>query len=122
MCANRNFIYSIVTFISKGIANCVKHFCPFLDNKIHSNNFAGVWITSNSNPTIRRNEIYNGHQGGVYIFGEGRGLIEHNNIYGNALAGIQVRFYLLYYRKALKLRMGVRGYECEWEERMAELK
>lgn len=62
----------------------------FIDNKIHSNNFAGVWITSNSNPTIRRNEIYNGHQGGVYIFGEGRGLIEHNNIYGNALAGIQV--------------------------------
>lgn len=58
--------------------------------QIHSNNFAGVWITSNSNPTIRRNEIYNGHQGGVYIFGEGRGLIEHNNIYGNALAGIQV--------------------------------
>lgn len=64
----------------------------FIDNKIHSNNFAGVWITSNSNPTIRRNEIYNGHQGGVYIFGEGRGLIEHNNIYGNALAGIQVSF------------------------------
>lgn len=54
----------------------------FIDNRIHSNNFAGVWITSNSNPTIRKNEIYNGHQGGVYIFGEGRGLIEHNNIYG----------------------------------------
>ncbi|KAJ8308160.1 hypothetical protein KUTeg_013034, partial [Tegillarca granosa] len=63
----------------------------FMDNKIHSNNFAGVWITSNSDPTIRKNEIYNGHQGGVYIFGEGRGLIEHNNIYGNALAGIQIR-------------------------------
>lgn len=63
----------------------------FLVNKIHSNNFAGVWITSNSNPTIRRNDIYNGHQGGVYIFGEGRGLIEHNNIHGNALAGIQIR-------------------------------
>lgn len=54
----------------------------FIDNRIHSNNFAGVWITSNSNPTIRRNEIYNGQQGGVYIFGDGRGLIEHNNIYG----------------------------------------
>ena len=63
----------------------------FIENRIHSNNFAGVWITSNSNPTIRKNEIYNGHQGGVYIFGEGRGLIEHNNIYGNALAGIQIR-------------------------------
>ena len=54
----------------------------FIENKIHSNKYAGVWITSNSNPTIRRNEIYNGLQGGVYIFGEGRGLIEHNNIYG----------------------------------------
>lgn len=77
----------------------------FIDNKIHSNNFAGVWITSNSNPTIRRNEIYNGHQGGVYIFGEGRGLIEHNNIYGNALAGIQViqiPKYFLYPTQTLK--------------------
>ena len=25
----------------------------FIENKIHSNNFAGVWITSNSDPTIR---------------------------------------------------------------------
>lgn len=49
----------------------------FIENKIHSNNFAGVWITSNSNPTIRRNEIFNGHQGGVYIFGEGQ--YKYNN-------------------------------------------
>ncbi len=25
----------------------------FLENKIYANNFAGVWITSNSDPTIR---------------------------------------------------------------------
>jgi parallel beta-helix repeat protein len=25
----------------------------FIDNKIYANNFAGVWITSNSDPTIR---------------------------------------------------------------------
>lgn len=59
----------------------------FIENRIHSNNFAGVWVTSNSDPTIRKNEIYNGHQGGVYIFGEGRGLIEYNNIYGTAVMG-----------------------------------
>lgn len=40
----------------------------FIENRIHSNNFAGVWITSNSNPTIRKNEIYNGHQGGGELF------------------------------------------------------
>lgn len=25
----------------------------FIENKIYANNFAGVWITSNSDPTIR---------------------------------------------------------------------
>lgn len=92
----------------------------FIENKIYANNFAGVWITSNSDPTIRwlidtrvwflqsnhisvctaitsrpinrrGNAIFNGNQGGVYIFGDGRGLIEGNDIYGNALAGIQIR-------------------------------
>lgn len=63
----------------------------FMENRIYSNSFAGIWITSHSDPTIRKNEIFTGQQGGVYIFGEGRGLIENNNIYGNALAGIQIR-------------------------------
>jgi F-box protein 11 len=63
----------------------------FMENRIYSNAFAGIWITSHSDPTIRKNEIFTGQQGGVYIFGEGRGLIESNNIYGNALAGIQIR-------------------------------
>ena len=78
-----------------------------MENRIYSNAFAGIWITSHSDPTIRKNEIYSGQQGGVYIFSEGtsssffvkyhilpnlgRGLIEQNNIYGNALAGIQIR-------------------------------
>jgi F-box protein 11 len=61
----------------------------FMENRIYSNEFAGIWITSQSEPTIRKNEIFNGQQGGVYIFGDGRGLVEQNNIYGNALAGIQ---------------------------------
>ena len=30
----------------------------FVDNKIHSNNFAGVWITSGSDPTIRYNSAF----------------------------------------------------------------
>ncbi|ETN77614.1 parallel beta-helix repeat protein [Necator americanus] len=63
----------------------------FMENRIYSNAFAGIWITGSSDPTIRKNEIYAGQQGGVYIFGDGRGLIEQNNIYGNALAGIQIR-------------------------------
>lgn len=63
----------------------------FYGNKVHSNNFAGVWITGKSEPTIRSNDIYNGRQGGIYMFHEGRGLIEENNIHGNALAGIQIR-------------------------------
>ncbi|VDK25757.1 unnamed protein product, partial [Anisakis simplex] len=50
----------------------------FMENRIYGNAFAGIWITSQSDPTVRKNEIFNGQQGGVYIFGEGRGLIEHN--------------------------------------------
>lgn len=62
-----------------------------MENRIYGNAYAGIWITSHSDPTVRKNEIYNGQQGGVYIFGEGRGLIEQNNIYQNNLAGIQIR-------------------------------
>lgn len=63
----------------------------FMENRIFMNQFAGIWITSQSDPTVRKNEIFSGQQGGVYIFGEGRGLIEQNNIYQNNLAGIQIR-------------------------------
>ena len=32
----------------------------FIENKIYANNFAGVWITSNSDPTIRYLHNYRG--------------------------------------------------------------
>jgi parallel beta-helix repeat protein len=41
-----------------------------MENRIYANAFAGIWITSNSDPTIRKNEIFSGQQGGIYIFGE----------------------------------------------------
>ena len=63
----------------------------FLENRIHCNTYAGVWVTGESEPTLKDNEICDGQQGGVYFFGNGRGLLEGNNIHGNALAGIQIR-------------------------------
>ncbi|XP_065893800.1 uncharacterized protein [Dysidea avara] len=63
----------------------------FLDNKIYSNTFAGVWITSDSSPTLRSNEIHGGLQGGVYFFGGGLGVLEGNYVHSNTLAGIQIR-------------------------------
>ena len=50
-----------------------------------------MWITGESNPTLKDNEIFNGLQGGVYFFGGGRGVLENNKIYGNTLAGVQIR-------------------------------
>lgn len=32
----------------------------FIENRIYSNAFAGIWITSQSDPTIRKNEIFTG--------------------------------------------------------------
>lgn len=63
----------------------------FIENKIFANTYAGVWITSESNPTLRDNEIFGGLQGGVYFFGGGRGVLENNNIHSNTLAGVQIR-------------------------------
>ena len=63
----------------------------FLENRIHCNTYAGVWVTDESEPTLKDNEICDGQQGGVYFIGNGRGLLEGNNIHGNALAGIQIR-------------------------------
>ena len=54
----------------------------FIENKIFANTYAGVWITSESSPTLRDNEIFGGLQGGVYFFGGGRGILESNNIHG----------------------------------------
>ena len=58
------------------------------DNDIYGNALAGVWIKTDSNPTLRRNKIYNGKEGGVCIFNCGRGILEDNDIFNNALSGM----------------------------------
>lgn len=40
----------------------------FIENKIYANNFAGVWITSNSDPTIRYLHHYR-YRLGLFCFG-----------------------------------------------------
>lgn len=35
---------------------------------------AGVWIKTDSNPTLRRNKIHDGRDGGICIFNGGRGI------------------------------------------------
>lgn len=51
---------------------------------------AGVWIKTDSNPTLRRNKIYDGRDGGVCIFNRGRGVLEDNDIYRNAQSGVLI--------------------------------
>ena len=80
----RHFYFLFLTFFSQGRGQ-------FIKNKIFSNTYAGVWITGESNPTLKDNEIYGGLQGGVYFFANGRGVLENNNIHGNTLAGVQIR-------------------------------
>lgn len=43
------------------------------DNEIFDNAMAGVWIKTDSNPTLRRNKIHDGRDGGICIFNGGRG-------------------------------------------------
>lgn len=43
-------------------------------NEIFDNAMAGVWIKTDSNPTLRRNKIYDGRDGGVCIFNGGKGM------------------------------------------------
>lgn len=84
----------IDTFIYDIFAISFDHFQgrgQFIKNKIFANTYAGVWITGESNPTLKDNEIYGGLQGGVYFFANGRGVLENNNIHGNILAGVQIR-------------------------------
>lgn len=45
------------------------------DNEIFDNAMAGVWIKTDSNPTLRRNKIHDGRDGGICIFNGGRGSI-----------------------------------------------
>lgn len=42
-------------------------------NEIFDNAMAGVWIKTDSNPTLKRNKIYDGRDGGICIFNGGKG-------------------------------------------------
>jgi parallel beta-helix repeat protein len=35
---------------------------------------AGVWIKTDSNPTLKRNKIFDGRDGGICIFNGGKGI------------------------------------------------
>lgn len=43
------------------------------NNQIFDNAMAGVWIKTDSNPTLKRNKIFDGRDGGICIFNGGRG-------------------------------------------------
>lgn len=44
-------------------------------NEIFDNAMAGVWIKTDSNPTLKRNKIYDGRDGGICIFNGGKGKV-----------------------------------------------
>ena len=44
-------------------------------NEIFDNAMAGVWIKTDSNPTLKRNKIFDGRDGGICIFNGGKGEI-----------------------------------------------
>lgn len=41
-------------------------------NEIFDNAMAGVWIKTDSNPTLKRNKIFDGRDGGICIFNGGK--------------------------------------------------
>jgi F-box protein 11 len=45
-------------------------------NEIFDNAKAGVWISTESDPTLRRNKIRDGQAAGIYIFNGGKGEID----------------------------------------------
>lgn len=61
-----NDITSILPLVGLG---CIE------DNEIFDNAMAGVWIKTDSNPTLRRNKIHDGRDGGICIFNGGRGIV-----------------------------------------------
>ena len=63
-------------------ASHMKGYGQFIQNRVYGNTYAGVWVTGESDPTLKDNEICDGQQGGVYFFGGGRGLLEGNSIHG----------------------------------------
>lgn len=44
-------------------------------NEIFDNAMAGVWIKTDSNPTLKRNKIFDGRDGGICIFNGGKGTV-----------------------------------------------
>lgn len=49
-------------------------------NEIFDNAMAGVWIKTDSNPTLKRNKIFDGRDGGICIFNGGKGTIALKSI------------------------------------------
>ena len=70
-----------VVFIPLSL-HLMKGYGQFIQNRVYGNTYAGVWVTGESDPTLKDNEICDGQQGGVYFFGGGRGLLEGNSIHG----------------------------------------
>lgn len=46
---------------------------------------AGVWIKTDSNPTLRRNKIHDGRDGGICIFNGGRGIVVNFSLVKNSV-------------------------------------
>lgn len=64
------------------------------ENEIYANTLAGVWVTTGSAPTLRRNRIHSGKQVGVYFYDNGHGTLEDNDIYNHMYSGVQIRYHL----------------------------
>jgi F-box protein 11 len=61
------------------------------ENDIYGNTLAGVWVTTGSQPVLRRNRIHDGKQVGVYFYDRGGGILEDNEIYNHKYSGVQIR-------------------------------
>ena len=51
---------------------------------------SGVEITTDGNPTLRRNQIHDNKQNGVFVNDSGLGTLEDNDITGNAYNGVEI--------------------------------
>lgn len=58
------------------------------DNEIFRNAQAGVLISSESNPTLRRNRVFDGRAAGVEITNGATATLEFNHIYNNKFGGL----------------------------------
>lgn len=67
-------------------------------NEIFDNAMAGVWIKTDSNPTLKHNKIHDGRDGGVCIFNGGRGQFSRqSHEYSNMLISkLALKFYNLF--------------------------